>query len=136
MRSLEKYDFDAVLCPYNYVLMQNQSYAADFEKLVETCAERNVAIQTIKSIARGPLGDKVKNHAVWYDPLVEDAAIGHAVKWVLGNSHVFLNTVGDIHLLGKVLKAADQYDAISEDEVMRADLQNEGITPLFTTDEI
>ncbi len=136
LRSLEMYDFDAVLCPYNYVLMQNQPYAAAFEKLVETCVERKVAIQTIKSIARGPLGDKVKNHAVWYDPLEADEAIGHAVKWVLGNSHVFLNTVGDIHLLGKVLKAADQYDAIPEDQIMRADLQNQGMTPLFTTDEI
>lgn len=136
LRSLEMYDFDAVLCPYNYVLMQNQPYAAAFEKLVETCVEQNVAIQTIKAIARGPLGDKVKNHAVWYDPLEADEAIGHAVKWVLGNSYVFLNTVGDIHLLGKVLKAADQYDAIPEEEIMRADLQNQGITPLFTTDEI
>jgi aryl-alcohol dehydrogenase-like predicted oxidoreductase len=136
LRSLKMYDFDAVLCPYNYVLMQNQSYAAEFEKLVETCTEQNVAIQTIKSIARGALGDKPKNHAVWYDPLVADEAIGHAVKWVLGNSHVFLNTVGDIHLLGKVLKAADQYDAIPGEEIMRADLQNQGITPLFTTDEI
>ena len=136
LRSLEKYDFDAVLCPYNYVLMQNQTYAAEFEKLVGKCAERNVAIQTIKSIARGPLGDKVKNHAVWYDPLEGDEAIGHAVKWVLGNNHVFLNTVGDIHLLGKVLKAADQYDTIPEEEIMRADFKKHGITPLFTTDEI
>ena len=136
LRSLERYDFDSVLLPYNYVLMQNHNYAAEFEKLIEMCAGRNVAIQTIKSIARGPLGNKHSNHAVWYDPLEEDEAIEHAVKWVLGNRNVFLNTVGDIHLLGKVLKAADHYDAIPKDEIMRADLQKYGITPLFSKEEI
>ena len=136
LRSLEMYDFDSVLLPYNYIMMQNHSYAAEFEKLVEICVERNVAIQTIKSIARGPLGNKRSNHAVWYDPLEENEAIVHAVTWVLGNPKVFLNTVGDIHLLSKVLEAADNYNAMPNDETMQADLQKHGITPLFKNEEI
>ena len=48
LESLKRYDFDTVLLPYNYVLMQNEQYASDFQKLVEICKERNVAIQTIK----------------------------------------------------------------------------------------
>ena len=105
LRSLDKFDFDSVLLPYNFILMQNNNYAAEFNKLIAKCSERNVAIQTIKSIARGPLGEKISNHAVWYDPLEENEAIDHAITWVLGNPRVFLITVGDIHLLPKVLKA-------------------------------
>ena len=135
LRSLDKYDFDSVLLPYNYILMQNHNYAAEFNKLVAKCSERNVAIQTIKSIARGPLGEKISNHAVWYDPLEDNEAIDHAITWVLGNPRVFLVTVGDIHLLRKVLKAADEFDGMPMDDTMRADLKKYGITPLFNNED-
>lgn len=130
--SLEKFDFDSVLLPYNYIMMQNQKYAGNFEKLVEICTRQNVALQTIKSITRGPLSTKSGNHAVWYDPLEDKEAIEHAVQWVLGNPRVFLNTVGDIHLLSKVLEAADKFNGMPTDDIMRMDIQKHGITPLFT----
>ena len=132
LRSLQKYDFDSVLLPYNFIMMQNVQYAKDFEKLAKVCAEKNVALQTIKAIARGPLGDKVSRHTVWYDPLDEDKAIEHAVSWVLGDDQVFLNTVGDIHLLLKVLEAAESFPSRPADEVMHADLLRYGVTPLST----
>ena len=135
LRSLDNYDFDSVLLPYNYILMQNHNYAAEFNKLVAICSERKVAIQTIKSIARGPLDEKPSNHAVWYDPLEENEAIDHAVTWVLGNPRVFLITVGDIHLLRKVLKAADKFEGMPMDDTMRADLIKYGITPLFNNED-
>jgi aryl-alcohol dehydrogenase-like predicted oxidoreductase len=53
-RALERFDFDSVLLPYNYPMMQNPSYAADFEDLAAACQQRNVAVQTIKSVTRAP----------------------------------------------------------------------------------
>src|ERR1700710_611093 len=50
-RSLERFAFDSVLLPYNYVQMQDSRYAERFEALAAVCAERNVALQTIKSCA-------------------------------------------------------------------------------------
>ena len=50
-RSLERFPFDSVLCPYNYVQMQDARYAETFEALAKLCQERNVALQTIKSLA-------------------------------------------------------------------------------------
>lgn len=136
LRSLEKFDFDSILLPYNYIMMQNPNYSTEFDNLIKLCAERNVAVQTIKSLAKGPLGNKVSKHAVWYDPLDDDEAIEHAVKWVLGNEQVFLNTVGDIRLLVKVLEVASNFDIMPNDDIMRADLKKYGITPLFADDEI
>ena len=57
LRSLTRFDFDTVLLPYNYLLMQNPRYAADFEVLAKLCAERNVPVQTIKGLARRLWGD-------------------------------------------------------------------------------
>ncbi len=135
LRSLERYDFDSVLLPYNYVLMQNETYAAEFNQLMQVCLERNVAVQTIKSIARGPLGDREKLYSVWYDPLTREDAIYNAIHWVLGNENVFLNTAGDIGLLKIILEAAAQYEGRPDDAVMQADLENNQITPLFIGDE-
>lgn len=131
LRSLERFDFDSVLLPYNFIMMQNPQYAADFKKLSDLCRERNVAVQTIKSLSRGPLGDKPKVRAVWYDPLEDGAAIERAVHWVLANSQVFLNTTGDIHLLPKVLEAASNFKEAPSDKAMQQDIDEQGITPLF-----
>src|ERR1700678_2185075 len=49
LRSLERFDFDSVLLPYSYIMMQDPYYAASFEKVSEVCAARNVAMLTIKS---------------------------------------------------------------------------------------
>src|SRR5437667_8783803 len=53
-RSLQRFDFDSVLLPYNYITMQNEYYAENFNALLAMCQERNIAVQTIKSIAHQP----------------------------------------------------------------------------------
>lgn len=108
-QSLERFPFDAVLLPYNYPMMQNPAYAAEFEALFRLCTERNVAIQTIKAITRAPWGERPLTAATWYEPLRDQDAIDIAVHWVLGRPGVFLNTVGDVELLPKVLDAASRF---------------------------
>ena len=100
-RALQRFDFDSVLTPYNYLMHQNEIYRRDFEAVVRTCRERNVAFQTIKSRRRGPWGIHPHNRNPWYQPLEDQADIDKAVHWVLGNQDVFLNTVGDVDLLPK-----------------------------------
>lgn len=133
LRSLERFDFDSVLLPYSYVMMQNPRYAADFEALMAVCAGRDVAVQTIKAITRGAWPDDATRHAAtWYAPLTEQEPIDRAVAWVLGRPGVFLNTVGDISLLPKVLEAARNFTARPSDEVMQADVVAYQMTPLFS----
>ncbi len=108
MRSLERFDFDSVLLPYNYPMMQNPRYAADFEAVVAICRERDVAVQTIKAITLAPWVERPPDAPTWYEPLREPADIDTAVAWVLGRPGLFLNTAGDIHLLPLVLDAAER----------------------------
>jgi aryl-alcohol dehydrogenase-like predicted oxidoreductase len=129
-RALERFDFDAILLPYNFMLMQNPAYAAEFEEVLAICQQRNVAVQTIKSIARGAWNGE-RTAATWYEPLTEQASIDKAVHWVLGRPGVFLNSVGDIHLLPKVLDAASRYQTRPSDDEMQLEMERTGITPLF-----
>jgi aryl-alcohol dehydrogenase-like predicted oxidoreductase len=130
-RSLERFDFDSVLLPYNYMMMQNPRYAADFRALMALCQKRNVAVQTIKSIARGPWGTKTRTRATWYEPLEDQDAIEKAVRWVLGRPGIFLNTAADIRLLPKVLDAASRFQTPPSDGEMKKEAARLKMKPLF-----
>lgn len=109
-RSLERFDFDSVLLPYNYITMQSAYYTDNFNALVATCAERNIAVQTIKAIAYKPWMGQTHTRTTWYRPLEDQEEIDVAVWWVLARPGLFLNTVGDITLLPRVLDAASRFD--------------------------
>ena len=108
-RSLDRFDFDSVLLPCNYVTMQSSYYRENFEALLKTCQERNVAVQTIKSIALRPWMERDHTRTTWYQPLEEPDDIDQAVWWVLGRQGIFLNSVGDVNLLPLVLDAATRF---------------------------
>src|SRR3954453_9131559 len=127
-RSLGRFDFDSVLCPYNFVQMGDERYAQTFNELAAMCAERDVALQTIKSLARAPWEGRDKTAATWYEPLTDQADIDKAVHWVLGNPQVFLLTTGDVDVLPKLLDAASRYEARPSDE----DMSELSLTALFT----
>ncbi len=131
-RSLERFDFDSVLLPYNYVMMQNPTYAQDFETLSAMCKERNVAMQTIKSLTRRPWPQGQEHFAsTWYEPFTEQDDIDLAVSWVLGRQGVFLNTSSDVGLLAKILDAASRFEQRPSDEEMQALMDRQKATPLF-----
>ena len=130
-RSLERFAFDSVLAPYNYVQMQDSRYAATFEALAAVCAERNVALQTIKSLARRRWDGREHTAATWYEPLREQRDIDLAVSWVLARPEAFLLTTGDVDILPRLLDAAERYEGRPSDEEMAALAAREGAEPLF-----
>jgi aryl-alcohol dehydrogenase-like predicted oxidoreductase len=130
-RSLDRFDFDSVLLPYNFVTMQLPYYAENFEALVKTCVERKVAVQTIKSIAWRPWLGRQHTRATWYEPLESQADIDLAVWWVLGRPGLFLNTVGDVDLLPKVLDAAARFESRPSDADVAAMQERSKTEPLF-----
>ncbi len=130
-RSLEQFEFDSVLLPYNYVMMQNSEYAADFDNLLEICKERNVAVQTIKSLARGPWGKKKRIRSTWYELFKDQADIDRAVHWVLGREGIFLNSSADIHILPKILDAAIRFKKGPPEEEMQGKVIQLGMKPIF-----
>jgi aryl-alcohol dehydrogenase-like predicted oxidoreductase len=131
LRSLERFDFASVLLPYNYPMVQNPGYAADFEELSQVCVHRDVAMQTIKSITRAPWGERERTAVTWYEPLEAQADIDLAVSWVLGRPGVFLNTVGDIRILPRVLNAANRFERRPTDAEMARLVETREMAPMF-----
>jgi len=130
-RSLARFDFDSVLLPYNFFMAQSERYRQNFDEVLGICRERNVAVQVIKTIARGPWATTDRTRTTWYQPLEEQADIDRAIHWALGVPDVFLNTAGDLGLLPKVLDAASRFERRPPDAEMAAMLEGSRITSLF-----
>jgi len=111
--------------------MRDDTYAEEFETLYEKCREDQIAMQTIKSIARRRWqeGDTSPRFS-WYEPIREEEALRRAVHWVLSREGVFLNTSSDASLLPAIIEAAsDIYPVTNED--IEGDLQSQAAEPLF-----
>jgi aryl-alcohol dehydrogenase-like predicted oxidoreductase len=131
LRALERFDFDSVLLPFNYLMAQNKQYLSNFENLFTVCQKRNIAVQTIKSLVHTPWGEQERTRATWYRPLEDQAEIDLAVHWVLGHAGLFLNTAGDVHILPKVLDAASRFITAPTEDEMRAQVERLGMKTLF-----
>ncbi|HEY3218033.1 MAG TPA: aldo/keto reductase [Candidatus Limnocylindria bacterium] len=130
-RSLERFPFDSVLFPYNVTQLRGQ-YATDAEALIALCEARGVAMQTIKAITLGAWhGERPARPTTWYEPLTAQADIDLAVRFVLSRPGLFLNTVGDLGLLPKVLDAAARGGPRPTDEEMAALVERRAMTPFF-----
>ncbi|MGH7765268.1 MAG: aldo/keto reductase [Candidatus Dormibacteraceae bacterium] len=130
-RSLDRFDFDSVLLPYNYSTMQNTYYRENFDALARTCEQRHAAVQTIKSIALRPWMDRDHTRATWYQPLEAPEDIDRAVWWAMGREGVFVNSVGDLDLLPLVLDAANRFRDRPDDGEMQTLLARSHAEPLF-----
>lgn len=131
LKSLERFEFDSVLLPYNYIMMQDSKYAVDFENLLHVCKDRGIAFQTIKSLARRPWGKRERKWNTWYEPFDDQSNIDRAVHWVLKREGIFLNTSSDIRLLPKILDAASRFEEGPSDEEMQTKATQFDMKPIF-----
>jgi aryl-alcohol dehydrogenase-like predicted oxidoreductase len=130
-RSLQRFDFDSVLLPFNYITLQSSYYRDNFFALKQTCAERNTAVQTIKSLAYRPWSGRERTATTWYEPLSDPQAIATALHWALGEPGIFVISSGDVDLLPKILAAAEQYAERPSDADVERMVERLHMEPLF-----
>ena len=96
LRSLERFDFDSVLFPYNHVAAAHDAYRADVEALLDAVrrAQRRGADDQVDR-QRVAGRTTTEPHFSWYEPLTDAGAIDRAVRFVLANDDLFLNTSSD-----------------------------------------
>lgn len=149
MKSLERFEYESVLLPYSFVLLRDARYRDDVERLLGVCAERNVAVQTIKAIARrrwpdpgsdgtvsGSLGTASRassgqERLSWYEPLVDEEALSRSVRFVLARDQLFLVTTSDFRRLDAILSAAEPPRSSPSEQEMEADVREQALQPLF-----
>jgi aryl-alcohol dehydrogenase-like predicted oxidoreductase len=131
LEALRRFDFDSVIFPLNFVQMANPEYRKNAEALIAECRKKDVGTMIIKSITKGPWGDGPKTATCWYEPFSEMDEIQRAVNFALSYDVTGLCTVGDIHVLTKMLDACEHFSALTLEQ--REKLIESGRTyqPLF-----
>ena len=135
LRSLEAFPFDSVLLPFSPVLLRHAGYRDDVEQLRATCRQRGVAVQTIKAVARRRWRDDDDTRRFsWYEPMREPEAIERAMRFVLAEPDLFLNTTSDATLLPTILDIAGRLEepvaSPAPDEVAQ-DIDSLDVEPIF-----
>jgi len=132
IRSLTEAPFASVLVPWNHTLAQIPQFAEDFHRLAAMCAERDVALQTIKSVARRRWSDPSQPHFSWYEPIEDTAVLSRAVQFVLADPQVFLNSSSDARLLDMIVDVAENFTGEAPNELrLASDRQQLEMAPLF-----
>ncbi|MCB1684173.1 MAG: aldo/keto reductase [Pseudomonadales bacterium] len=135
LRSLDAFEFDSVLVPYNYSMRQDSRFRRDLDQLIEACAARRVACQTIKAIARRRWNEEdPEKRFSWYMPIRAEAPLKRAIDYVLSRPGTFLNTTSDATLLPAVLAAAAAPIIQPSAAEMARDQDALGVEPLFVRD--
>ena len=122
--ALRRFDFQAVLTPWSYVLSRRAPYADSYRALAAECESRGVALRLIKTVARRNWPEPEADHpyATWYEPLDDAAQLSAAVSWALAEPIVCgLATPGDVNLLAAVIAAeADRQPVPDAEAVLEA----------------
>jgi predicted aldo/keto reductase-like oxidoreductase len=132
LEALQRFNFDSVLFPLNFVLYANQKYRQTAETLLAQCASQNVGVMIIKSIAKGPWGEKQKSNTTWYEPFSEKEWIKKSIHFVLSQPVTGICTAADVSLLPAILDACESFEEMPTVEQEDLISQASDFEPLFT----
>ena len=110
LEALNRYPFDTVLTPWNYILSTDEDYRRDYEALVQEIKRQDAGLMTIKTISRRnwPTGDPTgdQRYATWYEPFDRQEYVDAGVSFVLSYEEVTgIAMVGDVNLVPMMLEA-------------------------------
>jgi aryl-alcohol dehydrogenase-like predicted oxidoreductase len=131
LEALRRFDFDSVLFPLNFVQMANPEFRKNAEELIATCKARDVGTMVIKSITKGPWGEKQHTATTWYEPFNKIDEIQKGVNFALSYEVSGLCTAGDTRVLPLMLQACENFSPLSRDEMEEMIKSGKEYEPLF-----
>lgn len=132
LEALRRFDFDSVLFPLNFVQFVNLEYRKYTEELISVCKAKDVGTMVIKSITKGPWGEKQHTATTWYEPFDQTEEIQRAVDFALSFEVTGLCTAGDTRILPLVLRACENFRQLSPAELEAMIENGRQFEPLFT----
>lgn len=136
IEALNRFDFDSVLFPVNFIQFAEDQYRKDALALFERSAKDGVGVMMIKSICKGPWGDQPQTYHTWYEPFTGQGEIQSAVNFALSQNASGICTAGDTRLLPKVLQACENFTPLSETDQAEMIASAEKYEPLFKREAI
>lgn len=131
LEALRRFDFDTVMFPLNFVQMANPEFRTYAEELIATCKAKDVGTMVIKSITKGPWGEKQHTATTWYEPFEKMDEIQKGVNFALSHDVTGICTAGDTRVLPLVLKACESFSQLNKDDMEEMIKSGKQYEPLF-----
>ena len=130
--ALDRYDFDTILFPLNWVLYTQAGFGS---QILKKAQEKNVGILCLKSMAKTVWpADEKQNHPepkCWYQPATfpREAALG--LRWTLGHPVTAAIPPGEEKYFRLAMDVAQNYKPLdaTEEQVLLAG--GKGVEPIF-----
>ncbi len=131
LEALRRFDFDSILFPLNFVQMANPEFRKHAEELIATCIAKDVGTMVIKTITKGPWGEREHTATTWYEPFDKMNEIQKAVNFALSYDVTGLCTAGDTRILPLVLEACKNFRRMEPAEMEETIKSGQQHEPLF-----
>lgn len=131
LEALKRFEFDSVLFPLNFVQMGNPAFRKNVVALIAECKAKDVGTMIIKTITKGPWGEKEKTATTWYEPFDKADEIQRAVNFALSYEVTGLCTAGDTRVLPMVLEACKNFKQLESLEMGEMIQSAQQYEPLF-----
>jgi aryl-alcohol dehydrogenase-like predicted oxidoreductase len=131
LEALRRFDFDSVMFPLNFVQMANPEFRTYAEELIATCKAKDLGTMVIKSITKGPWGEKQHTATTWYEPFEKMDEIQKGVNFALSYDVTGICTAGDTRVLPLVLKACENFSRLNQGEMEEMIKSGKQYEPLF-----
>ena len=132
LEALRRFDFDSVLFPLNFVQMGNPEYRRHAKELISVCRAKDVGTMVIKSITKGPWGEREHTATTWYEPFDEMDIIQQAVNFALSYEITGICTAGDIRVLPMMIQACENYKELDHEQAEAMIESGKQYEPLFS----
>jgi aryl-alcohol dehydrogenase-like predicted oxidoreductase len=132
LEALRRFDFDSVLFPLNFTQMANPEYHRHAKELISVCRAKDVGTMVIKSITRGPWGERKHTATTWYEPFEDREQIQRAVNFALSYEVTGICTAGDIRILPMVIQACENYRELDHEQMDAMIESGKHFEPLFS----
>ena len=131
LEALRRFDFDSVLFPLNFVQMGNPEYRKYAEELIATCKAKDVGVMIIKSVTKGPWGEKQHTATTWYEPFDKIDEIQKGVNFAISYDVAGICTAGDTRVMPLVIQACQNFSRLNKDEMEGMIKSGREYEPLF-----
>jgi predicted aldo/keto reductase-like oxidoreductase len=131
LRAMDKFDFDTILFPVNYVCY----YKADFgPEVIKRAQEKKMGILAIKGLARQPWPEGAQREKwpkAWYQPITDPGEAYLAFRFTLSQPIAAAVPPGDIGLFRQALEIAHSFIPINNKEERQLKEMAMSLKPLF-----
>ncbi len=131
LRAMDKFDFDTILFPVNYVCF----YKADFgPEVIQKAKEKKMGILAIKGLARQPWPEGAQRNQwpkAWYQPITDPREAYLAFRFTLSQPITAAVPPGDIRLFQQAVEIAHSFTPINDKEERQLKEMAMNLKPLF-----